>query len=204
MSQSTATKIKLMTVEEYLDFEAKSKIRHEYMDGEIFAMAGAKRNHSIAATNISTELNVHLRQTDCEVHTTDFRVLVRNGHYVYPDVVVACGEIEIIDNDTTLVNPTIVVEVLSKSTENRDRNDKMQDYFKIESVKDYILVSQNKVKVEHYHRQSNNKWLLEIYENLEDLLILDSINCKIPLKLIYLKVRFPQLSLVKSKKKNGK
>lgn len=185
-----------MTVEEYLAFEEKAKVKHEYMDGEIFSMVGAKRNHSIVGTNISTELNIQRREKDCEVHANDFRVQVRIGHYVYPDVIVACGEIEITDNDTTLINPTVVIEVLSKSTEKRDRGDKLEDYFKIDSIKDYILVAQNKVKVEHYHRESDNKWLLRIYENLEDILIVESINCRLPLKFIYLKVKFPTLSLL--------
>ena len=112
-----------------------------------------------------------------DVHANDFRVLVRDGHYVYPDVVVASGEIEIVENYTTLINPIVVVEVLSKSTESRDRGEKLQDYFNIESVKDYILVAQNKIRVEHYHRESSNQWTLKIYENLEDILILDSISC---------------------------
>jgi Uma2 family endonuclease len=199
-----ATKQKLMSEAEYLAFEEKSKIKHEFMDGEIFSMAGGKRNHSLAGTNISTELNLQLREKDCEVHANDFRVRVRTGHYVYPDVAVACGEIEIVDNDTTLLNPTVVFEVLSKSTEKRDRGEKLEDYFNLESVKDYILVSQDRVKVEHFHREKNDKWTLQIYTNIEDTLILDSIKCKVPLKLIYLKVKFPLLRLVKSNKKNGK
>ena len=204
MSQATVKKDEIMTVEEYLVFEEKSKIKHEYMDGEIFAMAGATRRHNLVTTNAARILGNQLEEKDCEVYSSDFRVKIRDNHNVYPDVVIACGEIEVVDKDLTLVNPTVVIEVLSKSTEKRDRGDKLEDYFKIESVKDYILIAQDKIKVEHYHRQSNNKWLLEIYENLEDLLVLDSIDCKIPLKLIYLKVKFPLLSLVKSKKKNGK
>ncbi len=199
-----ATKQKLMSEAEYLAFEEKSKIKHEFMDGEIFSMAGGKRNHSLAGTNISTELNLQLREKDCEVHANNFRVQVRNGHYVYPDIAVACGEIEIVDNDITLLNPTVVFEVLSKSTEKRDRGEKLEDYFNLESVKDYILVSQDRVKVEHFHREKNDKWTLQIYTNIEDTLILDSVSCKVPLKLIYLKVKFPLLRLVQSNKKNGK
>ena len=194
----------LMTVEEYLAFEERSRIKHEYMDGEIFAMAGAKRNHSLVGNNISTELNLQLREKNCEVHANDFRVKIRENHYVYPDVVVACGEIKVNDKNTTLINPMVIVEVLSKSTEKRDRGDKLEDYFKMESVEDYVLVTQDRVKVEHYHRESNNKWILRIYESLEDSLVLDSIDCRVPLKLIYLKVSIAQLSLVDSKKKNGK
>jgi Uma2 family endonuclease len=204
MAQSL-TKERLITVEEYLAFEEKSKIKHEYMDGEIFAMAGVKRNHSLANTNISTELNLQLRDSDCEVHISDFRVRIRETHFVYPDVAVACGEIDVETSgeSETLINPLVVFEVLSKSTEKRDRGEKAEDYFKIASLGDYILVSQNRMRVEHFHRESDNKWSLIIYEKPEDVLILDSINCKLTLRQIYLKVKFSNLKVVKSKK-NGR
>jgi len=200
MNQAVAGK--LLSEKEYLDLEEKSKIRHEFMDGEIFAMAGASRKHNLASTNISTELNLQLRETDCEVYASDFRVRIRDGHSVYPDVAVACGEIETTDNDKTLLNPIVVFEVLSKSTEKRDRGDKAEDYFKLKSLKDYILVSQYRVRVEHFARQNNNEWTLKIYEDLEDLLELKSVNCKISLKLIYLKLKLSPLKLVEQK--NGK
>lgn len=200
MNQAIAGK--LLSEKEYLDLEEKSKIRHEFMDGEIFAMAGTSRKHNLASTNISTELNLQLRETDCEVYASDFRVRIREGHSVYPDVAVACGEIETTDNDKTLLNPIVVFEVLSKSTEKRDRGDKAEDYFKLKSLKDYILVSQYRVRVEHFARQNNNEWTLKIYEDLEDLLELKSVNCKISLKLIYLKLKLSPLKLVEQK--NGK
>lgn len=200
MNQAVAGK--LLSEKEYLNLEEKSKIRHEFMDGEIFAMAGASRKHNLASTNISTELNLQLRETDCEVYASDFRVRIRDGHSVYPDVAVACGEIEPTDNDKTLLNPIVVFEVLSKSTQKRDRGDKAEDYFKLKSLKDYILVSQYRVRVEHFARQNNNEWTLKIYEDLEDLLELKSVNCKISLKLIYLKLKLSPLKLVEQK--NGK
>jgi Uma2 family endonuclease len=202
MTQAVAEK--LLTEEEYLLLEEKSRIRHEFMDGEIFAMAGATRRHNLATNNISTELNLQLRETDCEVYSSDFRVKIREGHNVYPDVAVACGEILTENNDTTLLNPVVIFEVLSKSTEGRDRGDKAEDYFKLPSLKDYILVSQNRVRVEHFSRQKNNEWTLKFYEDLEDTLELKSVKCKIPLKLIYLKIKLTSLKLIDKKKKNGK
>jgi Uma2 family endonuclease len=202
MNQAIADK--LLSEEEYFALEERSKIRHEYMDGEIFAMAGAKRNHSLTSTNISTELNLQLREKDCEVHSTDFRVRVRKGHYVYPDVAVACDEIEVVDNEMTLINPTVIIEVLSKSTEKRDRGDKLEDYFNLPSVKDYILVSQDRIKIEHFHREKNNKWSLQIHTDIEDVIVLNSIQCEIPLKFVYLKVKLSSLKLVEKQRKNGK
>jgi len=202
MSQAFAEKY--LTEEEYLALEEKSKIRHEFMDGEIFAMAGATRKHNLASTNISTELNLQLRESDCEVYANDFRVRVRGGHNVYPDVAVACGDIQTTDNDKTLLNPTVVFEVLSKSTEKRDRGDKAQDYYRLKSLQDYVLVSQYYVRVEHFSRQKDNVWTLKIYEDLADEVDLKSIDCKISLKLIYLKLNISPLKLVNKKKKNGK
>lgn len=202
MSQAAAEK--LMSEAEYLAFDAKSKICYEYMDGEIFAVAGASRKHNLANTNISTELNLHLRQTDCEVYASDFRVRLREGHNVYPDVAVACGNIQTSDNENTLLNPIVIFEILSKSTEQRDRGEKREDYLKLASLKDYLPVSQNRYHVEHYSRQKNNAWLFRIYENLEEVIEIDSINCKIKLEMIYLKMKISPLKLVGKKKKNGK
>ena len=204
MSRNLAVKERLMSEAEYLAFEEKSKIRHEFMDGEIFAMAGATRRHNLATNNISTELSLQLRETDCEVYASDFRVKIRDGHNVYPDVAVACGEIEVEGNDTTLLNPIVIFEVLSKSTEKRDRGEKAEDYFRLKSLKDYILVSQYQIRVEHLSRQKNNEWTLKIYEDLEDTLELKSIDCHIAVRLIYLKLKIPPLKLVERRKKNGK
>ena len=204
MSKSLAAKDEYISVEDYLKLEEKSKIRHEYMDGEIFSMAGASRKHNLATVNISTELNLQLREKDCEVYANDFRVKIREGHNVYPDVAVACGEILTESNENTLINPIIVFEVLSKSTEKRDRSEKAEDYFKLESLKDYVLVSQYRVRVEHFSKQKNNEWSLKIYESLDDMLDLKSIECKVLLKLIYLKLKLSPLQLVEKKKRNGK
>ncbi len=199
-----ATKKQLLSVEEYLAFEERSKIRHEYMDGEIFSMAGATRKHNLATTNISRGLGNQLEETSCEVYVSDFRVRIRDGHNVYPDVAVACDDIQTTDDDKTLLNPMVVFEVLSKSTEKRDRGEKAEDYFRLESLKDYILVSQNRFRVEHFSRQKNNEWNLKFYEDLNDVIELKSINCEIPLKLIYLKLNLAPLKLVDKRKKNGK
>lgn len=201
---SLAVAENLMSEAEYLALEEKSRIKHEFMDGEIFAMAGATRRHNLAATNISTELSLQLRETDCEVYASDFRVKIREGHNVYPDVAVACDEIETEANDMTLLNPIVVFEVLSKSTEKRDRGDKAEDYFKLNSLQDYVLVSQYRVRVEHFSRQKNNVWTLKIYEDLNDIVELNSIKCEVSLKLIYLKLKISPLKLIEKKGKNGK
>jgi len=204
VSKLLAVKDEYISVEDYLKLEEKSKIRHEYMDGKIFSMAGGTRKHSLAGTNISTELSLQVREKDWEVHAGELRIRMRGGHFVYPDVAVACGEILTEDNDKTLLNPIVIFEVLSKSTEKRDRSEKAEDYFKLDSLKDYVLVSQYRVRVEHFSRQKNNEWSLKIYESLDDTLDLKSIECTLSLKLIYLKLKLPPLTLVEKKKRNGK
>ncbi|MEK7723832.1 MAG: Uma2 family endonuclease [Acidobacteriota bacterium] len=200
MSQSLAKKQEFISIEEYLAFEEKSKRKHEYMDGEVFAMAGVKRNHSTISQNVSRSMGNQLEEKPCEVHGSDIKVLIREGHYVYPDVSVVCDEITFDTNNTTLFNPVVVFEVLSKSTEARDRGEKAEDYFKLKSLRDYVMIAQNRVRVEHYSRISGGKWTFEVLENLDDSLILDSIICKISLKNIYSKVELKPLKLVKSKK----
>lgn len=204
MSIRTAEKV--MSERQYIEFEKESDIRHEFMDGELFSMAGATRKHNLLNTNISRILGNQLEETDCEVYVSDFRVKIREGHNVYPDVAVACPKILTENNELTLLNPIVVFEVLSKSTENRDRGDKAEDYYKLDSLRDYILVSQYRVRVEHFSKQGNNEWTLKIYENLEDTVELKSIGCEVSLKLIYLKLKLPPLTLIEEagKKKNGK
>jgi Uma2 family endonuclease len=113
---------------------------------------------------------------------------------------VACGEINFIANDTTLLNPVVVFEVLSKSTESRDRGEKAEDYFRLASLRDYVMIAQNRARVEHFSRQDDGKWLFEVLENLADVLVLSSIGCQIPLKDIYARVDLKPLKLVKKRK----
>ena len=193
-----------MTVEEYLVFESKSKIRHEYSDGEIISMAGAKRNHSLAAGNIFRHLANQLAEKDCEVHQNDIKVRVRENRFVYPDIIVACGELQWESNETVLLNPTVIFEVLSNSTETRDRGEKAQDYRQLSHLADYLLVSQKEILIEHYIRQNDGSWKLLEYRNAEERISLQSIGCILLVKDIYAKVKFSHLKLIRSKDKNGK
>ncbi|MET0753326.1 MAG: Uma2 family endonuclease [Pyrinomonadaceae bacterium] len=195
---------KFTTVDAYLVFEEKSKIKHEYMDGEIFAMSGVKRNHSFTTGNIFRHLANQLEGKNCEVHQSDIKVRVRETHFVYPDVIVGCGELNWESNESVWLNPQVVFEVLSKSTEARDRGDKAHDYRRLPSLTDYILVSQKEMLVEHYIRQDDGSWKLIEYTQANNKIVLTSINCELSLSDIYFRVQFPKLKLVKPKKKNGK
>ncbi|MGH9949189.1 MAG: Uma2 family endonuclease [Pyrinomonadaceae bacterium] len=188
---SAIPKIK-MSPTEYLKFERKSEIRHEYFDGEIFAMAGAKRNHNKVTTNLGGLIWQHLKGKDCESYSSDMRVYVPiSGLYTYPDIVVVCGEPQFQDDvPDTLLNPTLLIEVLSDSTEGYDRGRKFQHYRSIESLREYVLVSQDHARIEKYVRQGDGFWVLSEAIGVESAITLESIACPIPLAEVYDKIDF--------------
>lgn len=181
-----------LTPEEYLDFERKSEERHEYFDGEIFAMSGAKRNHNVIAWNIGGELRQRLKDRNCEAYPADMRVFVPATRlYTYPDLTVVCGEPQFQDDTfDTLLNPVLLIEVLSDSTESYDRGRKFQHYRSIESLQEYILVSQTEARVEKYVRHGDGFWLLSEAVGLDSEIEFSSIECQIPLSEIYDKIDF--------------
>lgn len=177
--------------EEYLALERKADGKNEYVHGQIIAMAGASRLHNLLAGNLYRELSQQLRGRPCEAYISDMRVKVSpTGLYTYPDVVVVCGPIRFEDvHNDTLLNPTVLVEVLSASTEAYDRGDKFAHYRRLESLQDYLLVSQDKVRLEHYVRQGS-QWVLSEASTLEETLHLASIGCDVALRDVYEKVQF--------------
>ena len=186
---SSAVAQTYLTPEEYLAFERKATTKHEYLNGQIVAMSGASFAHNFITVNIATHLNIQLMDGECRVATSDMRVKVTEiDSYFYPDVVVVCGEPVPEDNVfDTLLNPTVIVEVLSPSTETYDRGEKFEHYQQIASLKDYILISQDKVHIEHYCRQETG-WLQTEFAELEDVLSLRSIDCELRLQDVYRRV----------------
>ena len=181
-----------LTPEEYLEFERKSEEKHEYFNGEICAMSGAKRNHNKVATNVSGLIWQHLRGKECESYSNDMRVCVpRTGLYTYPDVVVVCGEPKFQDKDfDTLLNPTLLIEVLSESTESYDRGKKFQHYRSVESLREYVLVSQEEARIEKYLKQGDGFWVLSEAFGLDAKINFESIDCEIALSEVFDKVNF--------------
>ena len=180
------------TVEEYLAFERGAEIKHEYLSGEIIEMAGATREHVLITGNIARRLGNQLEGKPCETYTNDMRVRATPTTYVYPDVVVVCDEPRFEDSTLDiLLNPTVVIEVLSKSTEARDRGEKFTEYRANESVKEIIFVSQHRSRVEHYVRQANGEWIFHEVTDLTGAITLDSIGCTLRLTEIYERVQFP-------------
>lgn len=182
------------TPEEYLALEAKADYKSQYVAGEIFAMAGAQPWHIEITDNIAGELRNLFRGRPSKSYSTEMRVRVKIGElWTYPDVSALCGK-PIFDtsaNPNSLLNPQVIFEVLSPSTELFDRGDKFARYRRLESLSDYVLVSSEQVRVEHYVRQDGGSWTLTEYDQLSQRVPLRVLDCELPLEEIYLQVTFP-------------
>ena len=182
-----------LTLEEYLEIERKAEYKSEYCDGEMFAMAGAGEDHNQLVMNLAIGLGSQFRSRPCRVYSNDMRVRVdATGLYTYSDVVVVCGERRYLDDRRdTLLNPSLLVEVLSPSTEAYDRGRKFESYRSIESLSEYLLVASDRVHVDLYTRRPDGRWLLTSASRLEDSLDLESIGCRLALADLYEKVDLP-------------
>jgi len=183
------------TVEEYLEFEKTSPVRHEYVNGEIFAMAGESKNHNRIAGRLFSILDQHLAGGRCEAFIENVKVRVRQSLYYYPDVVVTCETETVVEDDDDYVidDPILIVEVLSKSTARIDRIEKLREYKNLPNLREYVIVSQFHVQVEVYSRQNTGEdWTKQSYNNLQSGIHFDSIGVKISLADIYRRVRFSE------------
>lgn len=186
---STLTAQTYLTPEEYLAWERKQPFKNEYHKGQIIAMSGASRSHNRITLDTATQLNIQLMNSECEVFASEMRVRTSPTiSYYHPDVIVVCDEPRF-EDDTfdTLLNPILVVEVLSPSTAAFDRGEKFEHYKQIASLQEYILVSQDRVHVERYQCQET-QWIHNTFQGLEDTLSLASIECTLPLCAIYRRV----------------
>lgn len=182
-----------MAPQEYLEFERDSEIKHEYFDGEIFAMVGASLNHNKITINLVRELGTRLKDSSCDLFSNDLRVKIQEiDKYTYPDIVIVCGDIELEKNSgmETLLNPLVIIEVLSDSTEAYDRGTKFQHYRIIKSLREYILISQNHCQVEKYVRNDDGTWLYSSIDEMDKSIIIESIKCELIVEDIYLRVEF--------------
>lgn len=181
----------LYTPEEYLALERKAAFKSEYINGHIYAMAGATDQHNLITFNLAVTVGSQIRNRPCVAYVADMRVKINDNLYVYPDMAALCGERSIEGHpQDILLNPQVIIEVLSSSTEAYDRGDKFAYYRSVPSVTDYVLVSQDRVRVEHFVR-SRDGWLLTEANDLEGIIRLESIDCDLPLSEVYAKVEFP-------------
>lgn len=181
-----------LTPAEYLAAERASDRKHEFYRGEMFAMSGASRQHNRATVDLTVWLANQLRDSKCETFSTDMRVLVdRTGLYTYPDIIVTCEEPKFLDKEfDTLLNPRMLVEVLSDSTESYDRGKKFDHYRQVPSLREYLLVSQNEPRIDRYSLLEDGRWALEVAEGLDAKMRVDVADADLPLAEVYRRVDF--------------
>jgi len=180
----------LLTPEQYLEIERKAERKSEFFNGEMFEMAGASRAHNQLVAHLVREFDQQFRSRPCDVYPSDMRVHVKStGLYMYPDVAVVCGEPLFAEGQTdTLLNPGLIVEVLSPSTEAYNRGRKFEHYQSIESLREYLLVASDRVHLDLYSRQPDGRWLLTSANRVEESVTLESVGAQILLSDLYEKV----------------
>ena len=178
---------KYITEEEYLAMEEKSVEKHEYYEGEIFAMSGSKVPHNTIAGNLFRDISVHLKRKPCKPFNSDQRIYVlKNGLHTYPDISIVCGKTETKNNDNwNITNPSVIIEILSRSTKNYDRGDKFKLYRDLPSLKEYILVDSEAIGIEVFSINEQGFWELKEYEDVNTSLLIKTIGLNIPMQDIY-------------------
>ena len=181
---------RILSPENYLAIEREAEYKSEYYGGEMFAMAGASETHTLIISNVVRSLGNQVLDRNCYVYPNDMRVKVSAiGKYTYPDVVVVCGKREFDDNrQDTILNPVLIIEVLSESTEAYDRGKKFEHYQYLESLSEYLLISQESYRIEQYIRRSDRTWTYYEFHDLDDVVKLATIGCELALKDVYLKI----------------
>ncbi len=183
---SSVTAQTYLTPKEYITAERKATLKSKYLSGEIVARSAASHAHNLITMNIATGLYNQLAERGCRVFASDMRVGISTGDsYFYPDIAIVCEKSRFEDNELdTLINPIVVVEVLSQSTEVYDKGEKFRRYQQLASLQEYVLISQDHIRVERHHRQGKN-WVSSELTSLEDILRLISVEAELPLQLIY-------------------
>ena len=182
------------TVEQYLAYEEESSIKHEYIDGEIYAMSGGTGNHSLIKVNCVFSLRGKTLDSPCRVYDSDMKIKISDTKFVYPDFSVVCGDVQYADDkDTQLINPTLVAEVISDSSEKYDKVTKSEFYRSLPSLKYYLIIDQNRIHVQLYTLQDNG-WLLQEFTGENKIIALEHIDVKLPLREIYRDIEFGEES----------
>ena len=192
MSEKVVTQTeKTYTAEDYLKFDRRDAGKQEYSNGKVVSASGSSRRHNLIGSNTTIAIGSRVRGHKCEVYVNDMRVKLAPHNYCYPDVVVVNGEPAFEGKELDiLLNPTVIVEIMSRATLNHDKTEKLDRYLAMESVREILLIKEEDMRVEHYHKQTQNQWTYKIYLNREDIISLESINCKISMGEIYSQIKF--------------
>jgi Uma2 family endonuclease len=179
------------TVEEYLNLEKNDATKHEYHNGKILSKSGSGRRHNLICSNMTIAIGSRVVGQTCEVYVNDMRVKLNSNTFSYPDlaVVASVPKFDAKANDV-LLNPAVIVEVVSQNSSMRDRTEKLENYLAMESVRDCFLVKEDTMRVDHYAKQNPKQWIYKIYDSRDDIISLDSIKCKISMAEIYAQIKF--------------
>ncbi len=178
-----------LTFAEYLEIERQAEVKSEFFDGEMFLMAGAKRTHNRIVRNVIASLHLQTQEGNGEVYGSDQLVRINVlDKGCYPDISVVCGEQQFDETEVALLNPILIIEVLSDTTDGYDRGRKFEDYQLLESLAEYVLISQKPYRLEQFIRQDAHTWIYREYRNADDIVQLENINCTLPLREVYLNV----------------
>jgi Uma2 family endonuclease len=181
---------KKSSMDDYLTNERQGAIRHDFADGRVIARSGSNRWHNLLVSNTAVALGSRIHGHKVEVYISNMRVKLKNSYICYPDVVVVSGEPSFADqNADLLLNPTLIVEIFSNQTNSSDKTNKLESYLAMDSIKEFVLLKEEEMRVEHYARQNAKQWIYRIYNERDDVISLESINCKVSLAEIYAQVK---------------
>src|SRR5258706_10381610 len=180
----------------YQTTERRDVVKNEYLDGRIVAKAASNRWHNLIATNFAVAIGSRIHRSTCEVYANDMKVRIGKNSVCFPDVVVMNGEPTFVDESAeVLLDPTIVVEIFSNFTKSTDRTQKLEGFLTIPKIKECLLVNENEMRVEHYARQNAKQWIYRIYNERDDVISLESINCKLSLAEVYAQIKLTENAL---------
>jgi Uma2 family endonuclease len=193
----TNTQFRAGTAEDYIMAERQSPTKNDLINGKVVGRAGSDRPHNLLVSNAAIGIGSRLHGHKAEIYISNMRVKLRNNFICYPDLVLVNGEPSFADqNQDLLLNPTVVVEIFSSETNTSDKTKKLESFLEMASIKECLLIKQDEMRVEHYARQNQKQWIYRIYNERDDVVSLDAVNCKISLQEIYanVKVRTAQLA----------
>ena len=184
---------KRSSVEDYIGFERTSATKNEYLNGKMLARSGSNRWHNLIVANTAIAVGSKMHGHKCEIYISNMRVKLASNFICYPDIVIVNGEPKFSDNNyDMLLNPTVVVEIFSNQTNSSDKTKKLENFLEMESIRECLLLKEDEMRVEHYARQNAKQWIYRIYNERDDVVSMDSVNCKISVAEIYAQIKFKQ------------
>ena len=185
--------LKKSSVEDYIGFERTSAVKNEYLNGRMLARSGSNRWHNLIVANTAIAVGSKMHGHKCEIYISNMRVKLGSNFICYPDIVIVNGEPKFADNNyDLLLNPTVVVEIFSNQTNSSDKTKKLENFLEMESIRECLLLKEDEMRVEHYARQNAKQWIYRIYNERDDVVSLDSVNCKVSVAEIYAQIKFKQ------------